>query len=125
MTATPYAEERQLARDGSGSPSLVVGLGPPGSGKGTQCARLAAVVGLAHVSTGDARRNEVEHGTRLGLLAARYLDNGHLVPDELVIETVLRALARNGDFSAVLLDGFPRTEAQAVALEELDAGSVR
>jgi len=114
-----------VTRGANGSPSLVVVLGPPGSGKGTQCARLAATLGLTHVSTGDALRDEASHGTRLGRLAAHYLDNGDLVPDELVIETMMRALARSEGFPAVLLDGFPRTEAQAVALEDLDLGCVR
>jgi adenylate kinase len=124
MSATPFAMERRSGT-GGGSPSLVVVLGPPGSGKGTQCARLAATLGLAHVSTGDALREEARRGTRLGNLASRHLDSGGLVPDHLVIGAVTTALARCRRFPGVLLDGFPRTEAQAVALDELGAGAVR
>ncbi len=88
-------------------------IGPPGSGKGPQGARVAAALGLKHISVGDVLRAEVAAGTPLSELLARHMDRGELAPDELVIQLVVpRALAassRNG----YLLDGFPRSVAQA------------
>jgi adenylate kinase len=110
---------------GETGPPLVVVLGPPGSGKGTQCERLASTLGLAHVSTGDALRREVLNRSTLGLCAARYLRDGCLVPDELVLEIVTNAVARSREVPGVLLDGFPRTSSQAQALEQLGLGTVR
>jgi adenylate kinase len=106
-------------------PPLVVVLGAPGSGKGTQCERLGDALGLAHVSTGDALRREVHSGSALGQRAERSLRSGHLVPDELVLETVTKALAQCRGARGVLLDGFPRTETQARSLELLGFGSVQ
>jgi adenylate kinase len=105
--------------------SIVVVLGPPGSGKGTQCERLARSLGVAHVSTGNALRDEIGRGTRLGVQAARYVETGRLVPDDLVVEVMTSTLARCPRSSGVLLDGFPRTEAQAALLDELGLGTVR
>ena len=92
-------------------------LGPPGSGKGTQAARLAEKHQAAHLSTGDMLRAEVAAGTPLGRTAAVYMERGNLVPDGFILEMLrerLQELDNGGDF---ILDGFPRTEAQA---EELD-----
>jgi adenylate kinase len=93
----------------------VVLLGPPGSGKGTQAARLHDEAGYVHLATGDLLREAREEGTDLGRRAAEYMDRGDLVPDDLVLDIVCAAIARLDDLP-ILLDGFPRTIAQADAL---------
>jgi adenylate kinase len=95
-------------------PTIVL-LGPPGCGKGTQAARLQDEAGYTPLATGDLLREALEAGTELGRRASRYMDRGDLVPDDLIIETVRDALADLDD-QPVLLDGFPRTVAQADAL---------
>ena len=98
----------------------VILLGAPGAGKGTHAAKLVQELGVAHLSTGDMLRAAVAAGTELGVEAKRYMDAGELVPDELVIGIVRdRLLAEKPD--AVLFDGFPRTVAQAEALERVAA----
>jgi adenylate kinase len=87
-------------------------IGPPGAGKGTQAMRLRDELGLLHLSTGDRLRDHMARATPLGARVTRFMDAGHLVPDALVTELVLAELPA-GDF---LLDGFPRTVAQADAL---------
>lgn len=98
----------------------VVFLGPPGAGKGTQAVKLAAHEGVPHVSTGDIFRAAVKEGTPLGLKAKEFMDQGKLVPDEVVVGIVEERLAQEdiagGD--GFILDGFPRTVNQAEALEE-------
>lgn len=95
-------------------------LGRQGAGKGTQCARLAARLSIPHVSTGDLFRAEAARGTRLGQEAATYLDAGRLVPDEMVLDLVATRLACDDARTAgYLLDGFPRTLAQGLALFEV------
>jgi adenylate kinase len=96
---------------------IVVLLGPPGAGKGTQAARLAADLGLAHVATGDLFRAHVAAGTELGRLAKDYMDRGQLVPDDVTLEMLLARLAEPDAAAGVVLDGFPRTRAQAEALD--------
>jgi adenylate kinase len=94
-------------------------LGPPAAGKGTQAARLSSDLGLAHLSPGAILRDQVELGSELGLKVGGYLDRGELVPDELVNEMMLGALAGKQGF---LLDGYPRNVAQAETLtRNLDA----
>lgn len=95
----------------------VVLLGPPGAGKGTQAARLAASWGVPHVSTGDAFRQAVAEGTALGKLAQEYMQRGELVPDEVVNGVVAARLARDDCAPGFVLDGYPRTLPQAEALE--------
>lgn len=95
----------------------IVLLGPPGSGKGTQAARLAGRFGCAHIATGDIFRAHVAEGTPLGRTAKRYMDRGDLVPDEVVIAMVTERLAAPDCQRGFLLDGFPRTVAQAEALD--------
>jgi adenylate kinase len=95
---------------------FVVVAGPPGAGKGTQCSRIARDIGCGHVSTGDALREEIEAGTDLGRAARARVDGGSLVPDAIVIEVFGRRLEAVGA-DLVLLDGFPRTLAQAELLE--------
>jgi adenylate kinase len=92
-------------------------LGPPGAGKGTQAARLASRGGTPHIATGDIFRANVAEGTRLGRRARRYMDRGDLVPDEIVIAMVMQRLAEPDCQDGFLLDGFPRTVAQAEALD--------
>lgn len=97
-------------------------LGPPGAGKGTQAVRLADRFGVPHLSTGDILREHVQNGTRLGVKARSFMDRGEYVPDELVVEMVLDRLEEPDAEKGFILDGFPRTEAQARALEEALAG---
>jgi adenylate kinase len=94
----------------------VVLLGPPGSGKGTQAARLAAWLGVPHISTGDLLRSEVQNRTELGRQAQRFMDRGELVPDHLVAEMIRTRVQGAPGF---VLDGFPRNLAQAEILESV------
>lgn len=94
-------------------------FGPPGSGKGTQSEKLIAKYGLKHLSTGDLLRNEICSQTTLGKEAQNFMDKGHLVPDEVVIGMISSALDENREAKGFLFDGFPRTSAQAKALDEL------
>ncbi len=94
-------------------------FGPPGSGKGTQSEKLIAKYGLKHLSTGDLLRNEICNQTLLGKEAQNFMDKGQLVPDEVVIGMISSALDDNPAAKGFLFDGFPRTPAQAKALDEL------
>ena len=94
-------------------------FGPPGSGKGTQSEKLMARYGLKHLSTGDLLRNEISRQTALGKEAQNFMDKGQLVPDEVVIGMISSALDENPEAKGFLFDGFPRTSAQAKALDEL------
>jgi adenylate kinase len=93
-------------------------LGPPGAGKGTQAERLQDDFPLAYVATGDILRAAVKEGTALGKEAKAYMDRGELVPDEVIIGVILDRLAESDTADGFLLDGFPRTDAQAEALDE-------
>jgi adenylate kinase len=99
----------------------VIFLGPPGAGKGTQAQALASEWGVPHVATGDMLREAVAAKTPLGLEAKRHMDSGGLVPDEVVIGLVGERLAQPDAKAGVVLDGFPRTVAQAEALDALFA----
>ncbi|MBL0180902.1 MAG: adenylate kinase [Chitinophagaceae bacterium] len=94
-------------------------FGPPGSGKGTQSEKLIAKYGLKHLSTGDLLRSEISHQTPLGKEAQNFMDKGQLVPDEVVIGMISSALDGNPNAKGFLFDGFPRTAAQAEALDKL------
>ena len=94
-------------------------FGPPGSGKGTQSEKLIVKYGLKHLSTGDLLRSEIAQQTSLGLEAKNFMDQGQLVPDAVVIGMIRSALETNPDVKGFLFDGFPRTPAQAAALDEL------
>ena len=93
-------------------------FGPPGSGKGTQAARLSDDLGFRQLATGDLLRAARAAGTELGQRAAEYMDRGDLVPDEVIVAMVREAIARAGD-EAIVLDGFPRSVPQADALAEV------
>ncbi|NTU89718.1 MAG: adenylate kinase [Actinobacteria bacterium] len=95
----------------------IVLLGAPGAGKGTQAARLVEEFGIAHISTGDILRAAVKAGTPLGLEAKSYMDAGELVPDSVVIGLVKDRLGEPDAQNGFILDGFPRTSVQAVALD--------
>ncbi len=100
-------------------------LGPPGSGKGTQAERLKEQLGLPHVASGDLFRENIGNATELGLLAKRYIDRGQLVPDDVTIAMVRERLQQPDCDDGVILDGFPRTLAQALALDKMLAGTGR
>src|SRR5947207_4936468 len=92
-------------------------LGPPGAGKGTQAARLSERLDIPHISTGDLLRDHVERGTRLGLRGRAYMDRGEYVPDDLVVTIVMDRLEEPDAEKRFILDGFPRTVPQAIALD--------
>src|ERR1700730_7565273 len=92
-------------------------LGPPGAGKGTQAERLREDFGLLHISTGDILRAEVEEGSDLGRASKRYMDAGELAPDEVIIEMITRRIGGGDARDGFLLDGFPRNDEQADALD--------
>ncbi len=93
-------------------------LGPPGAGKGTQAERLVEDFGLPHISTGDMLRAQVAAGSDLGRRAKGYMDAGDLVPDEVIIGMILERIGEKDAADGFLLDGFPRNEQQAQALDE-------
>lgn len=94
-------------------------FGPPGAGKGTQSEKLIEKYKLVHLSTGDILRSEITQGTALGLEAKKLMDQGTLVPDQVVIGMISNKLDSNKDARGFIFDGFPRTVAQAEALDEL------
>lgn len=94
-------------------------FGPPGSGKGTQSEKLIEKYGLKHLSTGNLLREEIANQTKLGLEAKSFMDKGQLVPDSVVIGMIRSALEQNPGAKGFLFDGFPRTVAQSVALDDL------
>lgn len=94
-------------------------FGPPGAGKGTQSQLLIDKYKLIHLSTGDLLRNEISNGTPLGLEAKKIMDEGQLVPDEVVIGMISNMLDASKDAKGFIFDGFPRTVAQAEALDKL------
>ena len=94
-------------------------FGPPGSGKGTQSEKLMARYHLRHLSTGDLLRSEISRQTALGVEAKKFMDKGQLVPDEVVIGMISTVLDEHKNATGFLFDGFPRTSAQAEALDKL------
>ena len=99
----------------------IILFGPPGSGKGTQAEKLKQHFNLLHISTGDLLRNQISEGTSLGLEAKKFMDEGRLVPDEVVISMLGGAVeeARNKQKHGIIFDGFPRTKAQASSLDNM------
>lgn len=96
----------------------IIMLGAPGAGKGTQAKKLAEKYGIPHISTGDIFRANIKNGTELGNKAKVYMDQGLLVPDELVVDLVVDRLTKADCENGYVLDGFPRTIPQAEALDE-------
>ncbi|HRO41832.1 MAG TPA: adenylate kinase [Flavipsychrobacter sp.] len=94
-------------------------FGPPGSGKGTQSTGIVSTYQLQHISTGDLLRDEVSRQTPLGVEAKRYMDQGLLVPDEVVIGMISSKIDESPNARGFIFDGFPRTKAQAEALDKL------
>lgn len=97
----------------------IVLFGPPGAGKGTQSQNLIEKYGLIHLSTGDLLRSEISQGTELGLRAKKLMDEGLLVPDEVVIGMIDKKIKDNKEAKGFIFDGFPRTIPQAEALDQL------
>jgi len=97
----------------------IVLFGPPGAGKGTQSAKLIEKYHLVHLSTGDIFRANIKSATELGVLAKSFIDKGQLVPDEVTIGMLAGEVNKTPDAKGFIFDGFPRTQAQAKALDEL------
>lgn len=100
-------------------PTYLVLLGPPGAGKGTQAKLLCAELGLPHISSGDIFRQHLKDETELGVLAKQYMDQGELVPDDVTIAMVADRLRKPDCSEGAILDGFPRTPAQADGLDAM------
>jgi len=96
----------------------IVLFGPPGAGKGTQSERLIEKFGLIHLSTGDIFRFNIKNETELGVLAKSFIDKGQLVPDEVTIKMLRSEVLKNEKAKGFIFDGFPRTNAQAIALDD-------
>lgn len=97
----------------------IVIFGAPGSGKGTQSERIVAKYGINHISTGDVLRAEIKNGTELGKTAKGYIDQGQLIPDELMVDILAHVFDSFVDSKGVIFDGFPRTIPQAEALKKM------
>lgn len=97
----------------------IVIFGAPGSGKGTQSARIVEKYGVSHISTGDVLRAEIKKGSELGKVAKGYIDQGQLLPDALIIDILASVLDSLKDSKGVIFDGFPRTIPQAEALKKM------
>ena len=100
-------------------PKFIVLLGPPGVGKGTQAKIIAETTGLPHISSGDLFRENIKNGTELGKMVQSFMNKGELVPDDVTIGMIRDRLSRPDCKAGALLDGFPRTTVQAVALGKL------
>ena len=105
-------------RKGKGIFMKIIMLGAPGAGKGTQAKRIAEKYGIPHISTGDIFRANIKNGTELGTKAKEYMDQGLLVPDELVVDLVVDRVKQDDCVKGYVLDGFPRTIPQAEALDK-------
>ncbi len=97
----------------------IIIFGAPGSGKGTYSDEIVAKYGMGHISTGDVLRGEIKNGTELGKIAKGYIDNGQLIPDELMIDILAKTYDSMEAGKGVIFDGFPRTIAQAEALKKM------
>lgn len=115
---TSIAAADVATRPGGGR-RIIVMLGAPGAGKGTQAERLASTLGLPHISTGELFRAALKGDDPLGAKVRKYVESGGLVPDAIVVEMVGRRLTEADAAAGSILDGFPRTVAQAIALDEM------
>ncbi|KAG7378128.1 hypothetical protein PHYPSEUDO_010533 [Phytophthora pseudosyringae] len=121
--ALPQLDCASELRPGHISPPRLVILGPPAGGKGTQCELLVEMLGVLHLSTGNILRQSIQDKTSLGLRAQQFMDRGELVPDDLIVDVVLRRLSEpDCTTRGWLLDGFPRTSRQAEALLTAHSG---
>ena len=125
MGADATCKSEAMSETNGGGGRVVVLLGSPGVGKGTQGVRLGRDLGWAHVSTGDLLRAALKAGTPLGLEARGYMDAGELVPDDVIVDLVREHLAAMPPDRGVVFDGFPRTVPQAEALDTVLAGEAR
>ena len=110
-------EDGMAMGQSSRKPLIIILLGPPGAGKGTHATTLAEHLGLPHISTGDLFREHIQSGSELGLMAKEYIDQGKLVPDALVLDMLFNRIKTADCANGFILDGFPRTLAQAKALD--------
>ena len=97
----------------------IIIFGAPGSGKGTYSDEIVKKYGMSHISTGDVLRNEIKNATELGKIAKNYIDNGQLIPDNLMIDILAKVYDNQPAGKGVIFDGFPRTIAQAEALKKM------
>lgn len=125
MTGSFVWSSPMFAEESGDRPPLIILLGAPGSGKGTQAETLVKEFGVVHISTGDMFRANIKNQTPIGLKAKTYMDAGQLVPDEIVIDMLRQRLLEPDCAHGALLDGFPRTLPQAVALEPIIANHYR
>lgn len=109
-----YAANRPVA---TVKPLVVILMGPPAAGKGTQASSLTEYLGLPHISTGDLFRDNIHHQTEVGVLAKTYINEGKLVPDQVVMDMLFQRIAQVDCKTGYILDGFPRTVDQAKALD--------
>ena len=100
-------------------PTYIILLGPPGAGKGTQAARISEEFNIPHISSGNIFRENLKNKTELGKIALEYIERGELVPDDVTIEMIKDRLDRPDCKNGALLDGFPRTPEQAIALDKI------
>ncbi|MGC8843760.1 MAG: adenylate kinase family protein, partial [bacterium] len=98
---------------------MVILLGAPGAGKGTHAKQLSSILGIPHISTGDIFREEMKNNSELGKEVKRYVERGELVPDEIVNKIVKKRLSQDDCKKGFILDGYPRTVPQAIALDEI------
>jgi adenylate kinase len=110
--------DREHRKAMSANPLFIVMMGAPGAGKGTQSRMLSETLGVPQISSGDIFRENLKNATPLGLLAKQYMDSGALVPDDVTINMVMERLSRPDCAAGAVLDGFPRTLAQAGALDK-------
>lgn len=103
-------------------PTYIILLGPPGAGKGTQANAISEKLGLPHISSGDIFRENIKNQTELGKMADGYMQKGELVPDDVTVAMIQERLSRSDCNQGALLDGFPRTPAQAEALTKMLTG---
>lgn len=115
LSMVAFAQDNSFGSAGKGASKVVILLGPPGSGKGTQAVRLTKDLGIPHISTGDLFRENISKNTELGKRAKTYMDAGKLVPDEVVLDMLFDRVSRPDCANGFLLDGFPRTLPQAEA----------
>ena len=109
----------------SKKPLVIIMLGAPGSGKGTQAVQLSKELGIPHISTGDLLRENIKNGTELGKQAKAYMDKGQLSPDELILDILFDRIARPDCANGYILDGVPRNTSQAHEIEDTLRGKAR